>query len=328
MFGAVSNICNHVGGPLGEGRLDGDYIVCPWHNWKFHRGTGVGEPGFEEDRVPSYPGQGRERPRAGRPRRRHQAPEEAARAASAGAPGRARAGAAAPRRHLDHGDGRRQSALFRFRSSARSRPRCGARRTAPRRSMIRLQRSQVPRLRRLLLEGGARLHLAVLDHPDGRQGPDGPGLRGAGALGRRGHRRDADPLGRGVLALFQDGRAAQLRAERNHHPQPGADPQQGRGLHHRRRTGQHPGASPGRCSASSPSSVSSFRSFPISPIRAAGRTRTWSAMSRSCAIPPNSPKARRCWPSAASISPAHLIASDEAPTSIERGGRKAHALEV
>jgi nitrite reductase/ring-hydroxylating ferredoxin subunit/multimeric flavodoxin WrbA len=54
-FGAVANACNHVGGPLGEGRLDGDYIVCPWHNWKFHRCTGVGEPGFEEDRVPSYP---------------------------------------------------------------------------------------------------------------------------------------------------------------------------------------------------------------------------------------------------------------------------------
>src|SRR5580704_9738194 len=54
-FGAVSNACNHVGGPLGEGRLDGDYIVCPWHNWKFHRCTGFGEPGFEEDRVPSYP---------------------------------------------------------------------------------------------------------------------------------------------------------------------------------------------------------------------------------------------------------------------------------
>ena len=54
-FGAVSNTCNHVGGPLGEGRLDGDYIVCPWHNWKFHRCTGLGEPGFEEDRVPSYP---------------------------------------------------------------------------------------------------------------------------------------------------------------------------------------------------------------------------------------------------------------------------------
>ena len=54
-FGAVANGCNHVGGPLGDGRLDGDYIVCPWHNWKFHRCSGVGEPGFEEDRVPSYP---------------------------------------------------------------------------------------------------------------------------------------------------------------------------------------------------------------------------------------------------------------------------------
>ena len=54
-FGAVSNACNHVGGPLGDGRLDGDYIVCPWHNWRFHRCSGVGEPGFEEDRVPAYP---------------------------------------------------------------------------------------------------------------------------------------------------------------------------------------------------------------------------------------------------------------------------------
>ena len=34
-FGAISNACNHVGGPLGDGRLDGDYIICPWHNWNF-----------------------------------------------------------------------------------------------------------------------------------------------------------------------------------------------------------------------------------------------------------------------------------------------------
>src|SRR5262245_58293751 len=53
-FGAVSGVCNHAGGPLGEGRLDGDYIVCPWHNWKYHRATGEGEPGFEEDRVPRH----------------------------------------------------------------------------------------------------------------------------------------------------------------------------------------------------------------------------------------------------------------------------------
>lgn len=54
-FGVVSNTCNHAGGPLGEGRLDGDFITCPWHQWKFHRCSGVGEPGFEEDRVPCFP---------------------------------------------------------------------------------------------------------------------------------------------------------------------------------------------------------------------------------------------------------------------------------
>ncbi|ODT45425.1 MAG: (2Fe-2S)-binding protein [Nitrospira sp. SCN 59-13] len=54
-FAAISGICNHIGGPLGEGRLDGDYVVCPWHYWKFHRFTGQGEPGYEADQVPSYP---------------------------------------------------------------------------------------------------------------------------------------------------------------------------------------------------------------------------------------------------------------------------------
>lgn len=53
-FGAISSLCNHVGGPLGQGTLDGDYVVCPWHNWKFHCRTGFGEPGYEEDRVPGY----------------------------------------------------------------------------------------------------------------------------------------------------------------------------------------------------------------------------------------------------------------------------------
>jgi multimeric flavodoxin WrbA/nitrite reductase/ring-hydroxylating ferredoxin subunit len=54
VFGAVSNVCNHVGGPLGQGRLDGEYLSCPWHEYKFHRCTGAGEPGYEADRVPSH----------------------------------------------------------------------------------------------------------------------------------------------------------------------------------------------------------------------------------------------------------------------------------
>ena len=52
VFGAISGVCNHAGGPLGEGRLDGDYVVCPWHYWKFHCRTGLGEPGYEADAVP------------------------------------------------------------------------------------------------------------------------------------------------------------------------------------------------------------------------------------------------------------------------------------
>jgi len=53
-FGAISGVCNHVGGPLGRGHLDGDFVVCPWHYYKFHWQTGEGEPGYEADRVPSH----------------------------------------------------------------------------------------------------------------------------------------------------------------------------------------------------------------------------------------------------------------------------------
>jgi multimeric flavodoxin WrbA/nitrite reductase/ring-hydroxylating ferredoxin subunit len=53
-FGVINGACNHVGGPLGLGTLDGDYVVCPWHHWKFHRITGEGEPGYEADRVPRF----------------------------------------------------------------------------------------------------------------------------------------------------------------------------------------------------------------------------------------------------------------------------------
>ncbi len=54
VFGAVSGTCNHAGGPLGEGHLDGEYITCPWHHWKYHRVSGEGEPGYEEESVPRH----------------------------------------------------------------------------------------------------------------------------------------------------------------------------------------------------------------------------------------------------------------------------------
>src|SRR5215212_1923653 len=53
-FGVLSGVCNHAGGPLADGTLDGEYVTCPWHSWKYHCRTGLGEPGFEADAVPRY----------------------------------------------------------------------------------------------------------------------------------------------------------------------------------------------------------------------------------------------------------------------------------
>jgi len=55
-FKAISGVCNHVGGPLGLGRIDGDYVVCPWHQWQFHSSTGEGRAGHscEGHQVPCY----------------------------------------------------------------------------------------------------------------------------------------------------------------------------------------------------------------------------------------------------------------------------------
>ena len=46
-------ICPHAGGPLGEGNLDGQNIVCPWHAWAFDAKTGEAEHSARE-RVAVY----------------------------------------------------------------------------------------------------------------------------------------------------------------------------------------------------------------------------------------------------------------------------------
>lgn len=40
-FFASENSCPHRGGPLGEGDLIGDEIICPWHLWGFDVATGL-----------------------------------------------------------------------------------------------------------------------------------------------------------------------------------------------------------------------------------------------------------------------------------------------
>ncbi|MBL4848461.1 MAG: nitrite reductase small subunit NirD [Planctomycetes bacterium] len=40
---AIDNTCPHVNGPLGEGDLEGDWVACPWHKWRFDITTGLCE---------------------------------------------------------------------------------------------------------------------------------------------------------------------------------------------------------------------------------------------------------------------------------------------
>lgn len=47
---ALDGICPHMGGPLGEGDLDGNVVTCPWHGWQFDVATGncVVRPGVKQ----------------------------------------------------------------------------------------------------------------------------------------------------------------------------------------------------------------------------------------------------------------------------------------
>jgi nitrite reductase/ring-hydroxylating ferredoxin subunit/DMSO/TMAO reductase YedYZ heme-binding membrane subunit len=51
---AVSNVCRHQGGPLGEGKIVDGCITCPWHGWQYKPSDGTSPPPFEEV-VETYP---------------------------------------------------------------------------------------------------------------------------------------------------------------------------------------------------------------------------------------------------------------------------------
>ena len=42
-FYAVQQHCLHLQGPLGEGRLNGCVLSCPWHGWQYDVRTGENE---------------------------------------------------------------------------------------------------------------------------------------------------------------------------------------------------------------------------------------------------------------------------------------------
>ena len=42
-FFATQGHCLHLQGPLGEGRLEGPVLSCPWHGWQYDVRTGENE---------------------------------------------------------------------------------------------------------------------------------------------------------------------------------------------------------------------------------------------------------------------------------------------
>src|SRR5215813_5425178 len=50
---AVSNVCRHENGPLGEGKIIGCCIVCPWHGYEYEPASGRAPAPFTE-RLPTF----------------------------------------------------------------------------------------------------------------------------------------------------------------------------------------------------------------------------------------------------------------------------------
>jgi nitrite reductase/ring-hydroxylating ferredoxin subunit/DMSO/TMAO reductase YedYZ heme-binding membrane subunit len=50
---AVTNVCAHQGGPLGEGKIVDGCITCPWHGWEYRPEDGQSPPPFTE-RIATY----------------------------------------------------------------------------------------------------------------------------------------------------------------------------------------------------------------------------------------------------------------------------------
>jgi methionine sulfoxide reductase heme-binding subunit len=50
---AISNVCRHQNGPLGEGRIIDGCVTCPWHGYQYRPETGASPPPFD-DKVATF----------------------------------------------------------------------------------------------------------------------------------------------------------------------------------------------------------------------------------------------------------------------------------
>jgi nitrite reductase/ring-hydroxylating ferredoxin subunit len=50
-IGALTNLCAHQNGPLGEGRIIDGCVTCPWHGYQYRLDDGCAPPPFTEKLV-------------------------------------------------------------------------------------------------------------------------------------------------------------------------------------------------------------------------------------------------------------------------------------
>jgi nitrite reductase/ring-hydroxylating ferredoxin subunit/DMSO/TMAO reductase YedYZ heme-binding membrane subunit len=50
---AISNVCRHQNGPLGEGRIIDGCVTCPWHGYQYRPESGAAPPPFKE-KIPTF----------------------------------------------------------------------------------------------------------------------------------------------------------------------------------------------------------------------------------------------------------------------------------
>jgi len=51
-YTALDNRCPHQGGPLGEGQIDGEWLLCPWHGYEYDPQTGEPPEGYGDCATP------------------------------------------------------------------------------------------------------------------------------------------------------------------------------------------------------------------------------------------------------------------------------------
>jgi methionine sulfoxide reductase heme-binding subunit len=50
---AISNVCQHQNGPLGEGRIIDGCVTCPWHGYQYRPESGAAPPPYKE-KLPTF----------------------------------------------------------------------------------------------------------------------------------------------------------------------------------------------------------------------------------------------------------------------------------